>query len=904
MMGFVRNIILSPGRHVIPIILLVYGIIFLLSKSPNSPYDRLIINDGKAYYAYLPAIFIYRDLSYNFVEYYESKYYPSDSDPSYFKEFRFQYQGRTVNKAFAGIAVLMLPFFLLAHLLALLFGQPDGYSMIYQFAIGFSAYFYLWLGLILLRKLLRKFSENENFISLIIFAIAIGTNIVYYTVSEGTMPHVYLFFLINLFLYISYRAIHEPREAWFINAGIVFGLILISRPQNGFIILALPFLAGSWHATKSAIRALFQRSVIFKTSLAVLAVIPLQLTLWYAQTGYLVVYSYGNEKFDFLNPQIVNLLWSYEKGWMIYTPLSFLALAGLIRLAVKNLFRASFILITFAVISYIASCWWVWHYTSQFGQRVFIDFYGLLAILLLFGFDLFKNRNYRIGYKLIILVLIALNLFQYYQHRVWVYPKGPVTKQVYWSNFFRIHPQTSVTVPENIIERINTFVFPLAGENIFLDEKNLLQTYDLDPYQYNKLLTVGYGQLAILESQILKLKTSVWGCAKKELNLYAGFYSGGKKYSDHSWRIDPNLRCGQLNEVEVAVYLPISFTNSDSACLFIFSPEYLSVGIGSSEVQIISLKQGHEARWISRPLNSVESFQSRCFDLEENDEQLKPGQLSTDFSISGSHSVKIDSLQAFGAAFTGSVEQYFTGVNRALQVSFATYSLHEINHAVLVIALAKANQTLNYEELPLTLTNSGALWVNHHIRHPLPFMDSALELKVYFWDKSASKPWYIDDVCYDFITLTDRSFPGVKNESAAFANRVIMSRNDTAQLNNTNQFHGLPFIALSDLSGCEQAEVVLSASIMADVWFPGISLVLSHYQGNEMISYNGRYLAGQVLKNRWRDMQWEFQVDPCYGANDTLRIYFWNPSSGERIWIRDFTLFVPQPGEEITIKQK
>jgi hypothetical protein len=141
--------------------MLAYAIIFLLVKSPHDPYDRLIINDGKGYYAYLPALFIYQDLEYGFVEYYESKYYPSDADPSYFKEFRFEFRGETVNKTFSGIAVLMLPFFLIAHVLALLFGEADGYSMIYQYAIGFSAYFYLLLGLLSLKNLLGYFSETE-----------------------------------------------------------------------------------------------------------------------------------------------------------------------------------------------------------------------------------------------------------------------------------------------------------------------------------------------------------------------------------------------------------------------------------------------------------------------------------------------------------------------------------------------------------------------------------------------------------------------------------------------------------------------------------------------------------------------------------------------------------------------
>ncbi|MCD4735591.1 MAG: hypothetical protein K8R53_06075, partial [Bacteroidales bacterium] len=56
------------------IILLVYIILFLFVKKPYLDWDRTINSDGKGYYAYLTALFIYNDLEYKFVEDYEDKY--------------------------------------------------------------------------------------------------------------------------------------------------------------------------------------------------------------------------------------------------------------------------------------------------------------------------------------------------------------------------------------------------------------------------------------------------------------------------------------------------------------------------------------------------------------------------------------------------------------------------------------------------------------------------------------------------------------------------------------------------------------------------------------------------------------------------------------------------------------
>lgn len=177
------------------IILTIYMVLFFVVKNPNNPNDRVIMSDGKGYYGFITAILIYHDLEYRFIEEYESKYYPDD--PTIFKEYRFKFRGETVNKVFPGMAFLMLPFFLIAHFLSFIFGFPtDGYSIIYQYCIGFSALFYLWLGLRFLRKLMFRFSFSEKVTAVL--------------------------------------------------ASLLLGFIVSVRPTNGMIVLLIPFIAGSW----------------------------------------------------------------------------------------------------------------------------------------------------------------------------------------------------------------------------------------------------------------------------------------------------------------------------------------------------------------------------------------------------------------------------------------------------------------------------------------------------------------------------------------------------------------------------------------------------------------------------------------------------------------------------------
>ena len=131
-------------RYTPEFILLIYILIFLGFKSPEKSWDRVLNSDGKAYYAYLPAIFIHQDLKYRFVEDYEFVYYPRDK--SSFKEFRMKAGEGLVNKTFPGMALVWTPFFLVAHFVAYLEVFPtDGYSLPYQYMIALaSLFFYGW----------------------------------------------------------------------------------------------------------------------------------------------------------------------------------------------------------------------------------------------------------------------------------------------------------------------------------------------------------------------------------------------------------------------------------------------------------------------------------------------------------------------------------------------------------------------------------------------------------------------------------------------------------------------------------------------------------------------------------------------------------------------------------------
>lgn len=439
-------------------ILGVYVLLFFVVKNPDHPHDRVIISDGKGYYGYLTAAFIYQDFNYSFVEDYEAKYYPNH--PSIFKEFRYQYKGQTVNKGFPGLAFLLMPFFLLAHLLALIFGLPaDGYSLIYQYFMGFAALFYFWLGLRFTRKLMRSFGFDEKTIAIILFLIAFATNVIYYTLKEGMMTHVYNFGLIAAFLFYLKNYMETRNIRSVVLSALLFGWIVSVRPTNGLIILLVPFVAGSFSAFRLSLSEIFSnKKLLLKVISASMAFPFITMLIWYLHSGYWLVWSYGEEGFNFLEPNFFKILFSFNRGWFIYTPLAMISMAGLIWLFRNQRFRFWWLAGFWVIFIYVASSWWVWTYTSNFGLRTFIDTYALIALMLGYTWLLIRqNPVLKSLVKVMGIALILLNGLQFYQHYTFVFPPGQTTFEVYRESFFRLTPKPKVYYPEGYITSRHIF---------------------------------------------------------------------------------------------------------------------------------------------------------------------------------------------------------------------------------------------------------------------------------------------------------------------------------------------------------------------------------------------------------------------------------------------------------------
>jgi len=389
-------------------------------------------SDAKGYYSYLPAVFIYQDLNFSFLEEIEKKY---DQKHLYY-EYRSNAHGVLINKYYGGVALLQLPFFMGAHALTLISGgAADGYSKYYMLAISVSSWFYHLLGLYFMVQLFQLYQVKPKVIALLLFAISFGTNLFVYTIVEAGMSHVYSFCLVAIFLVTGFRYLVKGEKMLLWKCSLLLGLIVLCRPINILAVLFIPFLfpswKGFWETLKVAVGSI--KSVVHLI-VPFFVVISLQLLYYKLATDHFLVYSYDEEGFNFGNSECINFLFSYKKGLFLYTPMYLIAALSLFFVNHLSYFQKGVWAFSMALVIYIFSSWWMWFYGGSFSARVMVEFIPLFVLPLALFLNQLKGKISLIV-SLAVVLLIALCQIQSYQYRYYEIHYSEMTQDKYWDVF-------------------------------------------------------------------------------------------------------------------------------------------------------------------------------------------------------------------------------------------------------------------------------------------------------------------------------------------------------------------------------------------------------------------------------------------------------------------------------------
>ncbi len=419
-------------RFSLTVVLLLTGVIggtCLMQPMLNS-----LSWDVFSYYLYLPATFIYHDLGLkdrSWVDLIIQKYHTTD----FFYQAHPAENGAWVIKTSMGLAYFYAPFFFIGHGIATVWGYaPDGFSAPYQISLNVGMVVYACIGLVFLRKILLHYF-NDMISGCVLALVVLGTNYFHLTAQAGLMPHNILLMLVAMFVWYAIKWSEHQQLKYAMVLGMISGLIIISRPNEIVCVLFLVILG--WQNFRNGKITL--KHVSFGVIVFFSIILP-QLLYWKMTSGSFVYYSYRdpNEGFDFNEPYTMDFLFSFRKGWFVYTPLVVVMLVGMFTLFKKHKQLFYSVLAYVVVGVYVASSWSCWWYGGCcYSQRAVVSLYVVLALPLGFLLKWIWKQQWRckISFALMLIGIVMLNLFQMWQFNHGIIDGDGMTKKYYCATF-------------------------------------------------------------------------------------------------------------------------------------------------------------------------------------------------------------------------------------------------------------------------------------------------------------------------------------------------------------------------------------------------------------------------------------------------------------------------------------
>lgn len=380
-------------------------------------------------------------------------------------------EGHPMYFFFLGMSFLMAPFFLLAHAIAALTGQPmDGFSPPYQTTLAIGFVVYTFIGLQHWRRILLHFFP-DRLAALILVLIAFGTNWFHFMTLKNLETANALFMLMAVLVWNTmewYRTQRFKNLAW---VAFVMALLALVKPSEVLAVL-IPLLWGVQDRASLLARVSFfaHRWKQLLGAVAIgFAVLAPQLIYWRLMTGSFIFDSYQNPGvgLDIWSPHVIEVLFSYRKGWLLYTPIMVLSLIGFFFLYRRQ--RALFVAIAVwcGIAFWIIASWTEWWYGASYSVRPMITLYPLLSIP--FGLCLqaiaSQQALLRFGSSVAIGALVVLNLFQMWQHHHGILDPYRTTKAYYWAIFGKTR------VPSDA-EGLKSIERPFTQDHVFANPQD------------------------------------------------------------------------------------------------------------------------------------------------------------------------------------------------------------------------------------------------------------------------------------------------------------------------------------------------------------------------------------------------------------------------------------------------
>lgn len=420
---------MRPALRLFILLVFCAGLVAQVEVYRRGLADQPIRSDGISYHVYLPSIVLHGS----------PRLWATADDqfggayPEYTGILRWPNTSWWLNPHPIGVAVLMLPFFLLAHALTLWSNlPPDGFSLYYQMAASVSGLCYGAAGLAILGRVLER-HVPVGVVLATLATITFGTNYFHYLTLDATFSHAYGFFLVAALLWVTERWWSSPDRASTLLLGLVVGALFLVRHSHLLLVLipALYRPSGLWE----------RRTAIAGAGLVALAVAFPQLAIYKAVTGSWIIspYSLLPATMRFGSPEITGVLFWLPKGLFFWSPVLLLTVAGMFLLRGSlHAFRWS-TLVVFVTLTWLVGSWYDWQFGGSFGHRGFTDVLPLLSIPMAAALYRLTSAppSFRVAGIGLVAACVALSMFQMLQYWNGHIPFQNTTWPEYLSVFLR-----------------------------------------------------------------------------------------------------------------------------------------------------------------------------------------------------------------------------------------------------------------------------------------------------------------------------------------------------------------------------------------------------------------------------------------------------------------------------------
>jgi hypothetical protein len=297
--------------------------------------------------------------------------------------------------------------------------------------------------------LLRYF--NDSTVAITILGLAFGTNLYCMVSLDYQLQPILLFSLYAIVVFLTASWHDHHKQVWSVLLAVGLALIILLQP-TGFISLLIPVLWGvydkaSWKSKILLIKNDYRQFDVFISCLAVLVLPPV--LFWNISPGEIPFLSFKLPGlFYSFSSWFWNDLFSFDHGWLIYSPLMIFAFIGFYFFEEMNrpLFYPVYL---FCILDlFLETSWSLLGTTPVFGQVAFIPAYALLVLPMASLFSVIhKGRRFQgIALCLVTAIFIFMNIFQTWQYNQGIILQSGMTADKYGQVFGR----TNVTETEKM----------------------------------------------------------------------------------------------------------------------------------------------------------------------------------------------------------------------------------------------------------------------------------------------------------------------------------------------------------------------------------------------------------------------------------------------------------------------